>query len=216
MGDRDRWVRTGASWRDLGYLHYSHDYDERQIDVIREMQGILSGHSASSYYSPDTWLYLDQCRSEAIWAALHGAVRAGIGLVMGDREQSPLKILDTTATASIDVTRTAAGLELRSLVAIGDHPAPEEFGFIGDPAVGSTPGRAATSSAPDPSPSSRSPPHCCPRRAPSSGAARPSASPPRRSRRSSPSTTSACTACSTSSRATAPSKHRPFPSLGSA
>ncbi|WP_367882047.1 hypothetical protein [Rathayibacter oskolensis] len=136
MGDRDRWVRTGTSWRDLGYLHYSHDYDERQIDVVRELQGILSGHSASSYYSPDTWLYLDQCRSEAIWAALHGAVRAGIGLVMGDRDQTPLRILDTTATASIDVTRTSNGLELRSLVAIGDHPAPEEFGFIGDPAVG--------------------------------------------------------------------------------
>ncbi|MBO0984614.1 DEAD/DEAH box helicase [Rathayibacter sp. SD072] len=136
MGDRDRWVRTGTSWRDLGYLHYSHDYDERQIDVVREIQGLLSGHSASSYYSPDTWLYLDGCRSEAIWAALHGAVRAGIGLVMGDRDQTPLRILDTTATASIDVTRTAGGLELRSLVAIGDTPAPEEFGFIGDPAVG--------------------------------------------------------------------------------
>lgn len=136
MGDRDRWVRTGASWRDLGYLHYSHDYDERQIDVVREIQALLSGHSASSYYSPDTWLYLDQCRSEAIWATLHGAVRAGIGLVMGDRDQTALKILDTTATASINVTRTAAGLQLRSLVAIGDHPAPAEFGFIGDPAVG--------------------------------------------------------------------------------
>ncbi|NQX12198.1 SNF2 helicase associated domain-containing protein [Microbacteriaceae bacterium VKM Ac-2855] len=136
MGDRGRWVRTGTSWRDLGYLHYSHDYDERQIEVVREMQGLLAGHSASSYYSPDTWLYLDQCRSEAIWAALHAGVRAGIGLVMGDRDQAPLRILDTTATASIDVTRTTEGLELNSLVMVGPETITKDFGFIGDPSVG--------------------------------------------------------------------------------
>lgn len=136
MGDRGRWVRTGTSWRDLGYLHYSHDYDERQIEVVREVQGLLAGHGASSYYSPDTWLYLDQCRSEAIWAALHAGVRAGIGLVMGDRDQAPLRILDTTATASIDVTRTDGGLELNSLVMVGPETITEDFGFIGDPSVG--------------------------------------------------------------------------------
>ncbi|QWL33724.1 DEAD/DEAH box helicase [Rathayibacter toxicus] len=135
-GERERWVRTGTSWRDLSYLNTGHDYDERQVDVVREVLALLSGHSAANYYSPDTWLYLDRCRSDSLWATLHSGIRAGLALVMGDRAQTPLTILDSTATAAIDVSRTAEGLELRSRVAMEGHPAPEEFGFIGDPAVG--------------------------------------------------------------------------------
>lgn len=105
LGKRDRWIRTGASWREVSYPY--HDYDEYPAQLLRE---ILTLYRASLpyYYGEPTTIELTDFRSSRIWAVLAEAAAAGLPLI-SDVYGTPVVLEAETVAAQVAVTASAGG-----------------------------------------------------------------------------------------------------------
>ncbi|MFV0317505.1 MAG: SNF2-related protein [Microthrixaceae bacterium] len=138
MGRRDRWIKTGVSWRDLGspYDYSLRNFDATQRSVLRSM---LAGASDIGYDAGTGALALSRFGPD-VWSHLRRATDAGITLV-GDRDRgSDVSVSETPAVVVVDMTADAQGDgALHTSLELHGEPLtlrPEHFGLIGTPPHG--------------------------------------------------------------------------------
>jgi hypothetical protein len=62
MGARERWIRTGISWRELRYQRSSSGGS--RLAVLRALYGLASGSGVSGYgFDDPTWIFADDMRA---------------------------------------------------------------------------------------------------------------------------------------------------------
>lgn len=105
MGRQGKWIKTGASWRDVSspYGYELRDCSQVQRALIAAM---LSGARDGGYYPPSGSIPLTSFGPE-VWAQLRHAMNAGVELIR-DRVRFGVTVSDTTAQVVIDMTTTAA------------------------------------------------------------------------------------------------------------
>ena len=138
LGAKDRWVKTGASWRDVDsrYVHYSlRDVDPTQLIAIQTVAQTTGG----SLYSAGADAVAFDRFGPSVWTALRKAVDAGVELI-GSKGPMSVELDAEPAHVTIDLTATADdGIALRAAIThrgsvvdlSGDHG-----GVIGAPPHG--------------------------------------------------------------------------------
>ncbi|GMA25466.1 hypothetical protein GCM10025864_32250 [Luteimicrobium album] len=141
LGARNRWVRTGVSWRELRYVR--EPADERHLPVLRALSGLASAARTTGFAFDDpTWIHPDELPASAFWALWADARRVGLPVVAADRAQTPVR--DGRARSVLHVERVDDGLavEARIEVEVPDdvpelrEPALREALPLGSPAGG--------------------------------------------------------------------------------
>ncbi len=138
MGKRDRWIKTGVSWRELGgYLSYStRELDPDHVTVLRTM---LAATRSGSYYSDTGPLSLAMFDHD-LWFHLARAIEAGIALVDDDGHEGAVEVSDAPAEAVVDLTADDNGdvTMATGLAVDGEALAldPDHAGTIGSPPHG--------------------------------------------------------------------------------
>jgi superfamily II DNA or RNA helicase len=104
-GKARKWIKTGASWRDLDspYGHQRRDIEPLQQAALRAL--MVSGRIA--YYSATPTVRLGQFGPD-LWHHLERAVEVGVELV-GEREGSVVDLAATTARATVDLAADEGG-----------------------------------------------------------------------------------------------------------
>ena len=107
MGAKGRWVKSGASWRDLDSPY--HGYDLRDADpahlvAVRAMGGSVAG---GLYASGSDAIPLERF-GPGVWTTLRHAVDAGVHLIGDDRHGCSISLGTEPAHPAIDLTATAA------------------------------------------------------------------------------------------------------------
>ena len=136
-GRSGRWVKTGASWREVGSQYASHgeEIDPRHRAAIRAL--VTSSRSDLTYtgtedvplgsFGPDMWHQLER------------AVEVGVVLI-GERPEDVVELSATPATASVDLTADDAGnVTVSTGFVVDDHVVAidgEAGGLLGDPPHG--------------------------------------------------------------------------------
>lgn len=120
MGDRRRWIKSGASWRDVasGYAYDLKSSDPGQLAALRAIAAIDTSLAYGSSSGP---LLVEQFGA-AFWVALRNAASAGVALI---DEGGDLNIVVSDSALSI-------GLDLRATVD-GDVVADTQLLLDGEP-----------------------------------------------------------------------------------
>jgi superfamily II DNA or RNA helicase len=130
-GVSGRWVRTGASWRDLQYGGAPTRAAHRE--AVLALQHAWQARRPSWYAVSDTAVHLD----ELGWSALRLLAAAwDAGVVLLDAAGRPeVRLADEPARVRVDLRREAGSVVLQpSVVLPGAHGAP--MTLVGTPAVG--------------------------------------------------------------------------------
>ena len=118
MGAKGRWVKSGASWRDVEspYLHYDlRGTDPSQLGALRAM--IHS--SGSSMYSVGSGVVALDRFGPGMWPALRHAIGLGVELI-GLDESTTVELAPDTAAFTVDLTATTdEGIHVRAGFARG-------------------------------------------------------------------------------------------------
>jgi superfamily II DNA or RNA helicase len=137
MGARGRWVKSGASWRDLDapYLGYDlRDVDPAHTVAVRAMGGAVAG---GLYSSGSDAIALERF-GPGVWTALRHAVDAGVQLIGDDRSGCAVTLSPEAARIVVDLTSpTDGGIVVRA--GFVHHGAPLELSPGGVGTVGSPP-----------------------------------------------------------------------------
>ncbi|MGB6020999.1 MAG: DEAD/DEAH box helicase [Ornithinimicrobium sp.] len=113
-GKTKRWVRSGATWQDLGGPWGHGVVREDHHHVITEILSLHRVSQGGHYYGYGHAAVLLDDLGPAIWPLLRRAVLLGMPLVAG-RDLGSVRLLDGSAGLTLDVTRDAEGsLALRS------------------------------------------------------------------------------------------------------
>ena len=113
LGSRDRWVRTGVSWRELRYVR--EPSDERHLPVLRALSGLASAARTTGFAFDDpTWIHPDELPASAFWALWADARRVGLPIVAADRAQTPVR--DGRARSVLHVERAEDGLAVEARI----------------------------------------------------------------------------------------------------
>ena len=119
MGKRGRWIRTGASWRELQNAPTNGAYRPAQLDVVRRLHA-LSDNAA--YFLPDR-MGLDLSDfGPSVWGLLTEAQAVGLEFVAAPDSLSVV-VSDVAAVACLDATRDepTGGLTISAAVHMGDE-----------------------------------------------------------------------------------------------
>jgi superfamily II DNA or RNA helicase len=113
-GAKGRWIRTGVSWRELQYDHYSRR-DPAQAAALRELhRAHQATDEGSGYYGyGDTPVRLEEF-GPALWPALQQAVDEGVTLVT--TRGGPVRVVGEPASLAVDLRRDGGadpGADLR-------------------------------------------------------------------------------------------------------
>ena len=120
-GRGTRWVRGGATWRDLGSQWASPEVVPAHRSALNQLHTVARGAGSYHQWSTDH-LGLGDLGTLA-WPLLRACVAAGVELVPGEGI-SGVVLEDRPADLALDVTRGEEGeLTLRPFVAVDDHPA---------------------------------------------------------------------------------------------
>jgi len=120
MGRGGKWIKTGASWRDITATqnHQLHDVDALQRAALRSL--VASGPADLGYTNPQT-APLARFGPD-LWYQLERAVEVGVELI-GERPSDVVELSATRAVPSIDVTADENGnVTLTSSFTLGDEP----------------------------------------------------------------------------------------------
>ncbi len=134
-GKTGKWIKTGASWRDMSTGSMQSDIDQRHRSALRALA--VSGGFDSYYahndlgsltrYGPDLWPLLDR------------VIEAGVTLV-GEHPADTVEVAAVPAKVHVDLTADAAGsVTLATTFGVGDeHIDPDKLEgyFLGTPAHG--------------------------------------------------------------------------------
>jgi superfamily II DNA or RNA helicase len=135
QGKNGRWVKGGASWRDLAspYSPTGATFDARQVGALRA----LAASGKLSYYSGAATVTLDQFGPD-VWDHLDRAVEVGIALISADAHQQvelvsergrpqvevraePSSAIAIAAVITIDGTPLTTGARSHALVGNPPH-----------------------------------------------------------------------------------------------
>jgi superfamily II DNA or RNA helicase len=128
-GKTGKWVKTGASWRDIGspYGYSLSDVDPLQRAALRAL--MTSGRSNFEYMNSQS-VPLTQFGPD-LWYQLERAVEVGVELV-GERTGEVVELSSTPARPSIDLTADESGaVTLSSGFTLDDEPFPVGGGGSG-------------------------------------------------------------------------------------
>ena len=118
-GQNGNWVRTGISWSSLAYFRTSRsDTEAAQVRLLTEIMALNSAGRASYYGYQDNAIYLDSMLSRRVWDLLAEARELGLPMVHAGRQRSPVMIATGRADVSMDVSRSATGLDLQPRVTV--------------------------------------------------------------------------------------------------
>ncbi len=139
LGRNDRWVRSGATWRDLappnGYG--TRDLRPDQVTALRAMLSAARGH----YYPDNQPIEIGAFGSE-LWFHLERLGRVGVDLVDESGRSGRVHLSPTRAAPSIDLSTGEGGDVLLTVVAALDGSEapldldPARTGILGSPAHG--------------------------------------------------------------------------------
>ncbi len=121
-GKSGRWVRTSITWETV--LHpWGGDYLEAHRALVAGLARTREQRSGYSFYAQRSdLLELGQLDASA-WTWLTRAVEAGVELVPG-QETPPVRLVPEPARITGRLSRTADGLQLRTVAASGDSEWP--------------------------------------------------------------------------------------------
>src|SRR4051795_8187747 len=139
-GAKGRWVRTGASWRNLPY-DYSGRRDPAHVAALLALhQAHRAAEEATGYYyrSGEVAVRLEEF-GPALWPALQQAVDDGVPLLT--TRGRPVRLAQKPGVLAVDVRRDGgsdAGLQVQAVVepADGDPVPVERVLLIGNPPHG--------------------------------------------------------------------------------
>ena len=136
QGKAGRWIKTGASWRDIASPY---GYQLADADPVHRaaLQAVLSTVRAS-YYSSDQAITLDEF-GPGLWYQLQRAVEVGVVLI-GDSNSDRCELSRYPALVNVDLTATGAGaVVLTARITVEGEPVAVDgmsSGLIGRPAHG--------------------------------------------------------------------------------
>ncbi len=135
-GRKGKWIKTGASWRDVSSPYDSQDLDRTHVSLLRSM---LTGWKATGYYPGTEALPLSQFGPD-VWSNLRHAIAGGIELVREPSTSGGVAISDTPARVVIDLSADASGAVAMATSFEHDGHAitlsPEVSGTLGTPPHG--------------------------------------------------------------------------------
>ncbi len=140
LGRNDRWVRSGATWRDLAQPSGFATRDLRP-DHVTALRSMLSATRGSHHYPDNQPIDLGDFGSD-LWFHLERLARVGVALIDGSGRPDAVALAPGRATASIDLTAGDEGDTVLSVVATLDGTTvplaldPARTGILGSPAHG--------------------------------------------------------------------------------
>ncbi|HEX2704482.1 MAG TPA: SWIM zinc finger family protein, partial [Candidatus Lustribacter sp.] len=138
-GKSGKWVKTGASWADLG-SGYTRGPSQAQLGVIQALwQVATTGRGGYLQYSRPDRLDLASL-PPAVWRVLGSAAEAGLALLSGLGQDTPVELAADPATFTIDVVADEDGSGgarvVPSVSVAGVRRRGIEVGWLGDPVHG--------------------------------------------------------------------------------
>ncbi len=122
QGAKGKWVKTGASWRDVesGYAWNLHDASPEHLAALRSM---LAGAEDARYLSASAPLAFGRF-GPGVWGSLRQLVDAGVALVTADR-RGTISIAAAPAHTTIDLTSAGDDVELSATISLDGRPLSE-------------------------------------------------------------------------------------------
>lgn len=113
MNTRGRWVKTGASWRDVDSPYLHHDLRNAEPTHVAAIRAMARSTGTGMYTVGGNAVPIDRF-GPRFWATLRNAVDAGVVLI-GDNETPTVTFADEPADVVIDLTTmTDDWIELRT------------------------------------------------------------------------------------------------------
>ncbi|MDP3971657.1 MAG: DEAD/DEAH box helicase [Candidatus Nanopelagicales bacterium] len=135
---KTRWVRTGASWRDMEQNYGRPRLRQKHRDAVMELLHLQRAHTTGfyGYGYGESKIYLDELGPN-FWPVLDRVVAAGVTL-LGPDDRTKLVIAPAPAGMVLDIRRTADGVvSLQGELRGDDHePLTPTPSIIGKPAHG--------------------------------------------------------------------------------
>jgi superfamily II DNA or RNA helicase len=100
-GRSGKWVRTGASWRDVRYALSYGKHDREQVALLQDIARLEADHYA---YSMRPTINLQDV-SRSLWPLLDRAGQTGLALVSSQRGNPTVELHPERAIAGVDLTR---------------------------------------------------------------------------------------------------------------
>lgn len=117
LGKSGRWVKTGASWRELQYAYGLSSHVQAHRDVLRQLLIAHQSRPYGSYSHNEQGLYLDQFDG-AVWLLLARVAEAGVTFVPAQRELGGVRIAADPATIALDASHGSDGATLEPVVTV--------------------------------------------------------------------------------------------------
>ncbi|HET8930621.1 MAG TPA: SWIM zinc finger family protein, partial [Acidimicrobiales bacterium] len=135
LGKRDKWIKTGASWRDLYYAANSPEFDPIQVAALRALWNASPRHS----YYPDTGPMSFSRFGPELWIHLRNVAESGVAFI-DDGGHPDVRLLEETARVEVDLTTEwDDSVRLATRLHLGDDPLDADtrtLGFLGTPPHG--------------------------------------------------------------------------------
>ncbi len=129
LGRSGRWVRSGATWRDVSATSSYSGYELR-TDHLSLLRSMLAGARLPGFY-PDAEAIPLGSFGPQVWTHLSHAVTLGIELV-GEGSKGTVRLSRSSARAAVDLTSGASGsVAMRTSLLVDDEPVSLQAGRAG-------------------------------------------------------------------------------------
>jgi len=113
MGAKGRWIKTGASWRDVDSRYVHHDLRDVDPAQLMAIQSVAQTSGSGLFSAGNDAVPLDRL-GPSLWAALRTAVDVGVELI-GSQSGMTVELDPEPAQVTIDLTATNDdGIRLRA------------------------------------------------------------------------------------------------------
>ncbi|MFF0710310.1 MULTISPECIES: DEAD/DEAH box helicase [Gordonia] len=127
MGRQGRWIKTGATWREVISGYNTSSLKATHAGAIRALHQAITGHS---YATSSDWLSM-AAANHVVWDALRSVRDAGVEMVV-DAVPGAVEVELTTASLRYDIEANPDGAALRCGLAIdGELIGDRLRGYIG-------------------------------------------------------------------------------------
>jgi len=136
MGKTGKWVRTGASWRDLAYGYGAGGQVPAHRAVLRELHHLYRSVDNYSYLYDDN-VYLDAF-GPSWWRVLEQLVSNGVELVQKPQSKGEVVVAEQPVSVALDLRAgSEPGVDLLPRVMMGDLELPVDLvDVVGNPPHG--------------------------------------------------------------------------------
>jgi len=102
-GAKGKWVKTGASWRDIDSPYLHHNLRTADPSHLVTLRALGQCHAASLYSAGNDAIGMERFNA-GVWTALRNAVAAGVHLISGSGDDITVRLADEPAHFTIDLT----------------------------------------------------------------------------------------------------------------